>query len=98
MTWGTPIYLRFENREAWRAARLAAWGGVLLDGAAYDVVGTLRRQGEQVGTVEDTGEPIYAMEELPGWHVNLRLKDGTSLPAAMLEAVIAPDSPTCLWA
>lgn len=98
MTWGTPIYLRFDSREAWRAARLAAWGGVLPDDVAYDTVGVLCRQGEQIGTDPETGEPIHAKEELPGWHINLRMREGVELPAVMAAAAITPDSPSRGWA
>ncbi len=98
MTWGTPICLRFESREAWRAARQEAWGGVLPDSVAYDTIGVVRREGEQIGADPETGEPIHAMEELPGWHVNLRMRDGVELPASMAAAVITPDSPIRGWA
>lgn len=97
MTWAPPISLRFPDRAAWRAARQEAWGGVLPDDAAYDTVGILRRQGEQIGTDPETGEPIHAMEELPGWHISLRLREGMTLPAAFAEAVIS-DIQTREWA
>ena len=75
----TDYYLKFNDREALMAALPPAW---IEDGApvlatftmALDVVGTVYR--------DDTGE------ELPGYHVNLRLKDEAELPPEMAPALL----------
>ena len=64
------------------------------EGCAFDVIGTIRNQGEQVGTSED-GFPIYEMTPLPGFHVNMAWS-GDMDPAFEVSQVF-PETPNRVW-
>ena len=56
---------------------------------AIDVIGEIVLPPE----TEDS-EPIV----LPGWHVNLRIIDGSELPAELAPFVVTPATPYRVWA
>jgi hypothetical protein len=41
---------------------------------------------------------IGEIPEVTGWHVNLRILDGTSLPEDLQQYVVTPENPYRVWA
>lgn len=59
---------------------------------AIDVVGTVYEP--TGGTVGSDGDSWPEMAAIPGWHVNVRILDGTPLPAAFEPFEVFPVNPT----
>lgn len=71
----TDYYLKFEDEAEFLAAMRDFYKAEASENHATDVVGTLFR--------------FDTHEALEGFHVNLRLRAGTSLPSAVAGFVIA---------
>ena len=41
---------------------------------------------------------IGALEGRQGWHVNIRILDGSELPAELSQYIVTPEAPARVWA
>lgn len=64
---------------------------------ALDVIGTIRRPTGETTTTAD-GYVLPILEDLPGWHVNFGILDGSPLPEACAPYVVSPAHPARVWA
>lgn len=84
-------YHRFGSQEAFQQALEGLEPGVR-EALDLDVIGKLfDPTGEY--TLDAAGEPVEAIEELLGWHVNVTRPEGVALPPAFAEREVFPDSP-----
>lgn len=90
MAMWSEYYLRFPDFEAMVAAWPDVLAGAYTRDRAVDLVGTIYREPAEAGA---TPEPVA------GYHVNLRLRDGATLPPALLPYLIPPPAaPKRVWA
>ena len=47
---------------------------------------------------DSAGNIIADGQKLPGWHVNLRIVDGSPLPEELAPFVVTPETPYRVWA
>lgn len=91
--------LRFPDEPSSFAIALALDAVEVLDDVPRLVRFTHRYAIDVIGAVTlppvVEGEPG---ETLPGWHVNLRILDGSALPAACEPFVVHPAQPVRVWA
>lgn len=106
----TDYYIKAPSKEAFDAVIPTETNGyyegetpvtetvrVGWDGVVFDRVGTIFRDTGQ--TFEVNGEVRPILEATEGYHVNVRVADGVSLPEALEQFVIpAPANPKRVWA
>lgn len=62
--------------------------------ASVDVIGTIYRQGVQVGTDPETGTPVHEQIARSGWHVNAIWTAESELPQGWAETCVTPEPTT----
>jgi len=100
----TDFCLRFPDEQtAFAAAQVLDAVVVTEDGPrlvrfthryALDVIGTIVLD----GTYDEAGNELTAPTTLTGWHVNIRILDGSALPDELVQYVITPANPVRIWA
>lgn len=93
------IYLRFAS-EAASFSVAEALGAVVQTEDGPRLARYTHRYGLDVvgqvvlpGTYDDEGVELTPPTPLPGWHVNLRILDGSELPDELAPYVIYPEVP-----
>jgi hypothetical protein len=61
---------------------------------AIDVIGEIYTD----AVYDSQGNITTPSEKLPGWHVNLRVLDGTPLPEDLHQYIVSPALPSRVWA
>jgi hypothetical protein len=97
-------YLRFTNEaESIAVANLLNAISITDEGPrlvrftkqyALDVIGELVLS----ATLDTNGNQTTPAKTLPGWHVNMRILDGSPLPPELEQYVVTPETPYRVWA
>jgi len=91
--WTPTIFLKFPDEQT-ALENLA----ILDESAAIDLIGKLARPTGDTG-LDEMGNKHPIWEEIPGYHANIRLRDGQALPVELQPFVLeAPAYPKRVFA
>jgi hypothetical protein len=88
-----PLNQNTDNQEDFTPTGAFTW--VKTDGYDLDIIGVIYKPTEEV---DEEGNPV--MEELEGYHANIRKWDGdfTEEQLAALPLIVPPNKPVRIWA